>query len=275
MSAFESPHIAAGISNSCGWHQALQTMGETAYRRWRARRQEGHSRHIDFWGTYACRCAAPWFPDVLFRGPVCDRVDPQTGNRTLYLTVDDGPTETGTPRLLDLFARHSVPATFFLVGQNAKAWPEAVPRMVAAGHAIGNHTYTHRDAWSSLFPAVAQELQQTRTLLEDQSGRPVTAVRPPHGHFTAKLRNWCREQHQQLVLWDLLPADFSPQTSVDQICRFTLRHLRPGSILVLHDNPQTVDRTPAALARLLPHLLEHGWTFKLLPQGTQRREVVK
>jgi len=243
-------------------HSAPDTQhGQIAYRRW-----------IDRFGTYACRLAGPWFRDILWRvtsGAAKRFQLPVPAERTLYLTFDDGPTDRGTPALMEVLARHGVPATFFLVGENCQKHPQRVREMVQAGHALGNHTRTHLDPWRTLFPALADELLWTQNVVEGISGAGLHWIRPPHGHVTNKLRAWCDAQQLPIVMWDVLPADFAPWCTPDSVARFVARYVRPGSIIVLHDNALTIDRTPFTLELLLSELRAEGWQFAALP--TERR----
>lgn len=248
-------------------HQRVQSLGEGLYQRYGTRGRWNHARGVDWFGTYAARAAAPFFPDVLWRvTPIAAaRFGLTCEERTLYLTLDDGPTAAGTPAILEVLARFGVPATMFVVGQNGRANRSLLAECVAAGHTLANHTETHVDAWASLFPAVAEEFTRTNELLEDLTGQKNRWIRPPQGHFTAKMRAWCREHGQSLVLWDVLPADFAPHVSPTATVEFVVRRARAGSILVLHDNDRTLGRTPAVLEQLLPRLLEAGWHFAALP----------
>ncbi|MBI5757502.1 MAG: polysaccharide deacetylase family protein [Planctomycetales bacterium] len=228
-----------------------------------------HVRRIDWLATFAPRMAAPFFRDVVWRGErfvrgFDDGHTVQPPAKAIYLTFDDGPTREGTPKLLDVLERFGVQATFFLLGQQAERHPELVRAIVAAGHDVGNHTFGHIDAWRTLFPQVAEELVRTQAILEELTQQPIRLVRPPHGHFTAKLRTWCRERSQRLVMWDVMPADFVPWIDADRIVRSITRWSRPGSIVVLHDNPKSLEVTPAALEVLLPKLLDDGWHFGVL-----------
>lgn len=248
-------------------HQRLQSLGEGLYQRYGTGGRWNHARGVDWFGTYAARAAAPFFRDILWRvtPAAAKRFALPVSERTLYLTLDDGPTEHGTPQILEVLARYSVPATMFLIGRNARDLRGLLTDMTAAGHRLANHTETHCDAWANLFPVVSDELARTDDLLAEVTGQRSRWVRPPQGHFTAKMRNWCREREQTLVLWDVLPADFAPNVAPEQTARFVERRIRAGSIIVLHDNERTIDRTPAVLEMLLPRLLAAGWSFAGLP----------
>jgi peptidoglycan/xylan/chitin deacetylase (PgdA/CDA1 family) len=253
--------------------QGLKGLLKNAYRRWRTRRSNGtgklrHIRRVDLLATFAARAAAPFFPELLWTGRkhVPSRVSPHPGDgkKLLYLTFDDGPHSEGTKKLLKTLERHQVPASFFLIGKNVQAHPELTRDIAEAGHTVGNHTYSHLDAWMHSFGDVANELDQTTALLEELLGQPLLWMRPPHGHFTKKIRGWCRDHGQKLVIWDLMPADFVPWRNSVDIFSSIERHARRGSIVVLHDSDTSLRVTPAAVEQLLPRLIDNGWQFAAL-----------
>lgn len=207
-------------------------------------------------GTRVPRLAARYFPDVLWRVP--------TSERTAFLTFDDGPTRQMTAPLLDLLARYEVPASFFLLGGQARRHPGLVRAIAQAGHTIGNHTYHHPDAWRTPAATVLRELERTTGLLEDLAGKPVRWMRPPYGRFTRAMRRWCQLRRQRCTMWDLGPGDYLPHVTSEAIVAHVERHVRPGSIIVLHDNPKAHAVTLPALETLLQRMLETGWRFRAL-----------
>lgn len=253
-------------------HRFLESRLQRFYLVWRARRQargesRRHFRRVDLLATCLPRLAAPFFPDILVRAKhhtparASDHGDPR---RTLYLTFDDGPTPDGTPKLIELLDRFQIPATFFLVGQNADQHPDLVRALAAAGHTIANHTWTHLDPWAVRFTELSQELTRTSVLLTELTGRPTRWLRPPHGHFTSKMRAWCAERKHRLALWDILPADFTPWATPGTIAHFVASRVRPGSVVCLHDSPAANRVTPGALEILLPRLLARHHRFAAL-----------
>lgn len=211
---------------------------------------------VPYLATHGLRPFQHYFPDLLWR------VDAKA--QTAYLTFDDGPTEELTDDLLDLLAEYEAQATHFLVGQHAEAHPGRVRALLSAGHRIGNHTYTHVDPWSVPTDELLEEVTRTSRCLSDIAQSRVRAFRPPYGHPTGALRQWCAEQNQRMVLWDVMPGDYLDPATPARVSQFVIRHVRPGSVIVLHDNPTCEDVTLPALETILDTLTAEGWSFDAL-----------
>jgi peptidoglycan-N-acetylglucosamine deacetylase len=136
----------------------------------------------------------------------------------LALTFDDGPNATWTPRLLEILSRHDVLATFFLLGDRAASQPELVRDMAAAGHVIGNHSWSHPNLARTSAARVREELQRTSDTLEQMIGAPVRFFRPPFGARRPAVFRIARELGLEPVLWNAMTSDWS-ETSADRIAQ--------------------------------------------------------
>jgi peptidoglycan/xylan/chitin deacetylase (PgdA/CDA1 family) len=134
----------------------------------------------------------------------------------LALTFDDGPNPAWTPPLLDLLAGHQVRATFFLLGGFAQAEPDLVRRVAAAGHLIGNHTWSHPHLSSASSARIREELTHTSAALEQITGSPVKFFRPPFGARRPVVFRIARELGLTPVLWNAMTSDWS-EPSADRI----------------------------------------------------------
>lgn len=168
------------------------------------------------------------------------------------LTFDDGPSEETTPELLDVLARHRARATFFLIGERARAHPRLVEAIASAGHELGNHLM--RDEPSALIPNARfrRELAEVTALLTPYG--LVRWFRPGSGWFTPRMLRSAAEQDLHAVLGTLVAAnDGGPRDS--GIARTLLAGIRPGSVVVLHEGTsrrrgvvQTTEELLAGLA---------------------------
>jgi len=208
---------------------------------------------VPYLATHALRPFHRFFPDLLWR------VDANA--KTAYLTFDDGPTEELTDDVLDLLAQYDAQATHFLVGQHAEALPDRARALVRAGHRVGNHTYTHVDPWSVSAERLREEVVRTTRRLQSITQTRIRAFRPPYGHPTQGLRRWCAAQNQRMVMWDVMPGDYLKTARAQRVARFVIRHVRPGSVIVLHDNPICEGVTLPALDTILRTLSAEGWSF--------------
>lgn len=155
--------------------------------------------------------------------------------RSVALTFDDGPHPEYTPRVLDELLACGIPATFFLVGRNAEKYPQLVRRIVAEGHALGNHSYSHSEPRLTSAAALIAEVVRTKALLEDLTGQPVNLFRPPKGELTLRKMCGAWRAGQTIVLWNVDPRDYLARSSAP-LSEWSRRY-RPaaGDILLLHD----------------------------------------
>jgi len=205
--------------------------------------------------TSVARVVFRLFPSVLWRIP--------ENTRKCYLTFDDGPTPH-TPALLELLDAYQTPASFFLLGKQIQQYPHHARQVFRSGHTLGNHLYSHQDPWRLSSKELFKEAQLTQQLLEEITRTSTLPIRPPYGHITPSLLTWSQQQNIPVVLWDIMPGDFIPTLSPERMARFICKHLRPGSIIVLHDSVENASNTLALLEYLLPELRINGWTLAAL-----------
>lgn len=183
------------------------------------------------------------------------------GTAQIALTFDDGPNPAATPYLLDLLARHEVRATFFLIGRYALAEHGLVRRMVAEGHALGNHTMTHPRLPLCSRPRILKEIRDGQRAIEDLAGTAVRLFRPPHGYRTPYALHAARECGMVTTTWNIIGNDWKLPTAeliTRRVEAGIARNRSAGraSNAVLHDGSQATPRadrlrTVAATAVLL------------------------
>ncbi len=139
----------------------------------------------------------------------------------LALTFDDGPNPAWTPRLLEILARHDVRATFFLVGSFAQAEPDLVRQVVAAGHGIGNHTWSHPNLSLCSASRIQEELSRTSDTLQQITGMPVRFFRPPFGARRPAVLRTARQLGLVPVLWNAMTNDWSEPSAAAIVKRLS------------------------------------------------------
>ena len=206
-------------------------------------------------------------------GQVDMRLNPNAGlsytrvnvpQRVMALTFDDGPHATLTPRLLDLLRQRGVHATFFLIGQNVRMYPHLVRRILAEGHEVGNHTYTHPQLNKKNDQQVREEIEKTNNAIQMATGGYYPQLmRPPYGATNQHLKEWFRrEYHQPTILWDVDPLDWKdPGASV--VAQRILSEAKQGSIVLSHDiHAGTVQAMP----QIIDTLRARGFGFVTVSQ---------
>lgn len=159
------------------------------------------------------------------------------------LTYDDGPNDACTEALLEVLARHEVKATFFVIGRFARERAELVRGVRAAGHVVGNHTWTHPVLLFKSAAKVREELASTSKALEDILGERVAYFRPPHGARRPDVLRVARELGMVPVMWNAMGVDWKPTTAEQvrkNLSRGIARNRRRGvgSNLLMHDGGQ-------------------------------------
>ncbi len=156
------------------------------------------------------------------------------GAMTLALTFDDGPSPLYTPRVLAVLARHGVQATFFMLGSNVVKYPDTVRQVVAAGHALGNHSWSHPNL-GTLGPAqVRDQIRRTQDAIGRIAGRRPVLFRAPGGHFAPAAMAECAALGLRPISWSVDPEDWSNPGS-RRIADRVLADARTGSIVLNHD----------------------------------------
>lgn len=172
----------------------------------------------------------------------------------IYLTFDDGPDPQFTPHILDLLAQARMQATFFAIGQCAQREPALLQRIAAAGHAIGNHTFSHRHPWLMSSRAARAQVRDGAKALSDALGCAPLLYRPPHGRARPCMSDEARLQGERLVLWNRSAIDWGWLGTAPRIAQ-RLAQIRAGDVVLMHDGRNRHNR-PDQLIRSLPAFLQ-------------------
>lgn len=203
-----------------------------------------------------------WLPDSMVLAAM------PGGARHLYLTFDDGPDPRHTPALLDLLQQHQVCATFFLIGAKIEAHPQLVRRMLAEGHGLGNHSYSHPDFSRLSLAGKMSEIDRTDRLLDGFDGIRHHGVRPPSGAFSAALTLRLARERRRLMYWSYDSLDYQRRPPAELVAAMRAKPPRAGDVVLMHDDSDCCIRM---LETLLPQWRAEGFDFRALPTGIEVR----
>ena len=191
-------------------------------------------------------------------GEIIARVD--TKDSVVALTFDDGPVARVADSLIATLRAHGVHATFFVMGQDLKAAPDVGAALVAAGHELGNHTWTHRRMVLVSKGTIRQEIEPTDSLIRAAGERGTIRFRPPYGYKLFGLPRYLAATNRTTVMWDIEPESFPEVVATAEgIVAHVLARVRPGSIIILHPWYPSRATTRAALPMLLDSLQARGY----------------
>jgi peptidoglycan/xylan/chitin deacetylase (PgdA/CDA1 family) len=201
------------------------------------------------------------YPDtVVLRGSLTD-------NR-VALTFDDGPDPRFTPQVLDVLDQYNVPATFFVMGARAEAYPDLLRRMQEEGHVVGNHTYWHPNLVEQAdIETLEREVAQTEEVIENILGYRTSLFRAPYGFLYNELVEKLAEMNYTVVGWNVDSLDWRELGAEDTAAN-VLSNMEPGSIILMHDGGHwESDRTSTieSLHQIIPQLQAQGFEFTTVP----------
>jgi peptidoglycan/xylan/chitin deacetylase (PgdA/CDA1 family) len=218
--------------------------------------------------TYSVR--SQWLGRTDWRG--------RTDLQAVALTFDDGP-GPDTAGILDVLAEHKLRGTFFMIGGQVERFPQIARRVLAGGHEIGNHSYSHPIYLYRSGGETRRQLERTQAVIAAATGVTPRLARPPCGVRTPAYFREARRLGLRTVQWDVAGFDWT-ERSGGQIAHDVLRKARAGSIVLLHDGDsegkQGRRETIAALPLIIEGLCERGLSIVPLSQllGEKERKLV-
>ena len=178
--------------------------------------------------------------------------------KAVYLTFDDGPIPEATPFILDTLRHFDAKATFFMVGDNVRKYPELRERIIAEGHQVGNHTHNNIGGLFRLIRDYMYNVEKANAYINSHY------FRPPHGWMRLGIYAWLSRKYK-VVMWDLVTRDYSKWLTADDVVNNIKRYARNGSIITFHDSLKSIDKLRTALPESLRWLQEQGYAFKTFP----------
>ena len=165
--------------------------------------------------------------------------------KAVYLTFDDGPIPEATPFILDTLKAFEIKATFFMVGDNVRKYPELYERIVSGGlrHTIKEYSYN---------------VEKANAYIHSHY------FRPPHGWMRMSQYAWLSRKFK-VVMWDLVTRDYSKWLTADDVVNNIKKYARNGSIITFHDSLKSIDKLQTALPQALQWLKDEGYEFRIFP----------
>ena len=179
--------------------------------------------------------------------------------KEVYLTFDDGPHPTITPFVLQQLKTYNALGTFFCIGKNVLDHPDTYQQILAAGHAVGNHTQDHLNGWQTSTANYLNNVEQASRYIQ------TNLFRPPYGKIKssqAKKISEAMHASAHIIMWDVLSADFITGMKKETCLQNVLKNYTNGSIIVFHDSEKAFPNLEYALPRVLKLLSEEGFSFK-------------
>ena len=216
--------------------------------------------------AWALPALAPVIPSLAQALGVPRRLEGAAG---IALTFDDGPHPEGTPAVLELLAAAGAKATFFLVGEQVRAFPELAERIAAEGHEVAVHGDRHR-VMLRLAPAlIAADLDRAQATIGELTGQRPRFHRPPLGIYSYPGLRIARQQGLEPLLWSRWGRDWSAKSTAGSISEMVTTDLSAGDVLLLHDADWYSDagcwrNTVAALPTILERVNSSGLQFQTL-----------
>lgn len=183
-----------------------------------------------------------------------------TKEKKIFLTFDDGPIPEITEFVIATLKQYNAKATFFCIGDNVRKHPAIFKEILDQGHSVGNHTFNHMNGWKS----EDAEYMDNIALCEKQLNLNTNLFRPPYGRMK-KSQSRQLPAHKEIIMWDVLSGDFSPAVAPETCLRKSIKHARPGSIVLFHDSLKAAKNMQYALPRFLDHFTKEGYRFEALP----------
>jgi peptidoglycan-N-acetylglucosamine deacetylase len=201
-----------------------------------------------------------------------------TQDKVASLTFDDGPDPKCTPKILDILRENGAKGTFFVVGEQAKRYPELISRIVAEEHALGNHTWDHSSLPLLTMREVRDELDDCRQAIGIDD---VTLFRAPYGHMSVAAGIQALLSGYRVIGWNIAAQDWTGDNA-DTLAGRVIREMQPGSIVLFHDALHMVahgryeDRRPTVEALIAVLRRLHGkYTFVTVPELLKRGKRLK
>lgn len=195
-------------------------------------------------------------------GEIYSRIE--TDQKAVALTFDDGPTLRHTDEILQILREENVQATFYLTGAEIEKNPNETPKIIAAGHEIGNHSYNHKRMVLVSPSFVKNEIEKTDELIRKSGYEKDITFRPPFGKKLFALPWFLSKNNRKTITWDIEPETFYEKS--DEIVKFTAENAANGSIILLHVMYESRAESMKSVRPIIQSLRKKGFEFKTVSQ---------
>jgi peptidoglycan/xylan/chitin deacetylase (PgdA/CDA1 family) len=186
----------------------------------------------------------------------------ETSERVVALTFDDGPAEVYTEEILEILEAEGIQATFFVTGEELAENLMEGQQIAAAGHELGNHSYSHRRMIGISYRAVQEEIERTDEMIRAAGYGGEIHFRPPYGKRFIVLPYYLRSNNRRTIYWDIEPESYGEIARDSSLIEaHVLERMRPGSIILLHVMGENREVTMEAVPGIIDGLLEQGYQF--------------
>lgn len=175
----------------------------------------------------------------------------------IALTFDDGPSAKVTPRVLQTLEQHDAKATFFMLGNRVEMYPNIAAQVVAAGHELANHTFSHPNLKKLTHKEMTEEISKTNKIIEAATGVTPTLFRPPYGIYNQDILNYTTSENYTTIMWSVDSLDWKSRNPA-AIKNEILNNITNKSVVLMHDIHTA---TAEALPEILMALKKEGYEF--------------
>ena len=188
------------------------------------------------------------FPDVIWQ------IEDERG---VYLTFDDGPTPGITEWILATLRRYDAKATFFVLGKNVEMYPDLYAKILADGHRVGNHTYSHQKGWRMSLERYLEDIDFAADIVSSN------LFSPPYARITPSQMRMVSQRYK-IVMWSVISRDYNRKITGERCLKGVLPHIKPGAIILFHDSEKSFANMSYALPKTLERIKELGLKCKAI-----------
>jgi peptidoglycan-N-acetylglucosamine deacetylase len=235
----------------------------------------GVAQTVDFTSDIVSKIPMNFDVPKSFQAKTIKDAPSPNGEKTIALTFDDGPWPETTESILATLKKEKIKATFFVIGQPLKSFPEIGKKVLADGHVIANHTLHHW--YHKMSPLVAQrEIEDTAKIIKEVLNVETEYFRPPGGVLTNGLVDYAHKHGQSVLMWSVDTGDSQPRRPTPEaMIKTALAQATPGGIVLMHDGGGNHTNTAKALPGMIAQLRAQGYKFVTIPELLELASVPK